>query len=77
VNTKYRLWLIDFDSAMTMEEGLYILQSYKEPTEEECVDALYKNTYTGTIYFNSFKEIFEKDFRNYKGRITLMNMDKK
>ncbi len=77
MNTRYRLWLIDFDSAMTMEEGLYILQSYKEPTEKECVDALYENTYTGTIYFNSFKEIFEKDFRNYKGRITLMNMDKK
>jgi len=68
----YKLFLIDFDSAMGFEEGLYILQSIKEPTEDECVSALYKNTYTGAIYFNSFKEIGEKYFRNYKGRITLM-----
>ena len=74
---KYRLWLLDFDSAMNQEEGMYILQSHKEPTEQECMDTLYKNTYTGAIYYNSVKEIFEKDIRTFKGRKTLMNKENK
>ncbi len=72
---KYRLFDIDFESAMSMEEGMYILQSLKEPTEQECLDALYKHNYTGTIYFISSTEIKEIDMRKYNGHVTLMNMD--
>jgi len=72
---QYRLWLVDFDSAMNFEEGMYILQSHKEPTEEECVRAVYKNTYTGAIYYNGVKEIFEKDMRDFEGRKTLMSKE--
>ena len=72
---KYRLGLIDFSSAMGMEEGIYILQSKKEPTEEECLNALYEYNSTGAIYFEGIKEIKEKDFRYSTKEKTIMNME--
>lgn len=69
-----KLWCIDFSSAMCHESGLYVLQSANEPTEDECLKALYENTYTGTIYFESVEEITEKELR-YK-KYTLMQKGK-
>ena len=69
---EFRLWLLDFDSAMALEEGWYVLKSKKQPTEEEALKALYSHTYTGTIYYNGSDEIFEIDMRRYDGHITLM-----
>jgi len=68
-----KLWEIYFHSVMCFEKGLYVLQSENEPTEEECLKALYENTYTGTIYFESVEEITEKELR-YK-KYTLMQKD--
>ena len=71
-----RLWKLEFSSAMGFDEGLYVLQNHKEPTEKECIDALYKNTYSGTIYYDGCTEIYEKDLRVYRGHITLMQNSK-
>lgn len=73
--SKYRLWYIDFDTAMNFENGMFVLQAYSEPTEQECIKILHKYIMSGAIYFNSVREIKEIDMRFYRGEITLMNME--
>ncbi|MFW9625127.1 MAG: hypothetical protein ACMV1K_00170 [Sulfurospirillum sp.] len=64
---KLRLFWIDFETAMCLEQdALYIMKSKELPSKKEAINALIGVLYSGAIYINDIKEVSEADIRYRK-----------